>query len=108
MHHALQKKANPLNDPLNELESDDEDDQMEGFEGCEDENPVVKQLEEQASRVAEKKPRTQSKREQEWCAALVEKWGSDYKSMMRDRKLNPMQQTETDIRRRITKYMGEM
>ncbi|KFY26439.1 hypothetical protein V493_04080 [Pseudogymnoascus sp. VKM F-4281 (FW-2241)] len=108
--HAHTKKANPLNDPLNELESGDEDeDAMEGFEGFADEtdekNEVVRQLEEQALRVAEKKPRKQSVREQEWCQRLSEKWGEDYKSMVRDRRLNPMQQNEPDIRRRIGKWL---
>ncbi|OBT68755.1 hypothetical protein VE03_02202 [Pseudogymnoascus sp. 23342-1-I1] len=107
--HAHTKRANPLNDPLNDLESGDEDaDAMEGFEGFgddkEEENDIVKQLEEQALRVAEKKPRKQSVREQEWCQRLSEKWGVDYKSMARDRRLNPMQQNEPDIRRRIEKW----
>lgn len=108
--HAHTKKANPLNDPLNDLESEDEDeDAMEGFEGFDDEkdekNEVVRQLEEQALRVAEKKPRKQSAREQEWCQRLSEKWGEDYKAMARDRRLNPMQQNEPDIRRRIGKWL---
>ena len=111
MIHSHTKKANPLNDPLNELESGDEgegddDDAMGGFEGFEDEkNEVVRQLEEQALRVAEKKPRKQSVREQEWCQRLSEKWGEDYKSMVKDRRLNPMQQNEPDIRRRIGKWL---
>ncbi|OBT85054.1 hypothetical protein VE02_07144 [Pseudogymnoascus sp. 03VT05] len=105
--HSHTKKANPLNDPLNELESgDEEDDAMGGFEGFEDEkNEVVRQLEEQALRVAEKKPRKQSVREQEWCQRLSEKWGGDYKGMVKDRRLNPMQQNEPDIRRRIGKWL---
>ncbi|OBT78586.1 hypothetical protein VF21_02243 [Pseudogymnoascus sp. 05NY08] len=105
--HSHTKKANPLNDPLNELESgDEEDDAMGGFEGFEDEkNEVVRQLEEQALRVAEKKPRKQSVREQEWCQRLSEKWGEDYKGMVKDRRLNPMQQNEPDIKRRIGKWL---
>lgn len=112
MIHSRTKKANPLNDPLNDLESEDEDedeDAMEGFEGFDDaeeeKNDVVKQLEEQALRVAEKKPRKQSVREQEWCERLVEKWGEDYKGMVKDRRLNPMQQNEPDIRRRVGKWL---
>jgi nucleolar protein 16 len=107
--HAHTKKANPLNDPLNELENEEEDadgdNAIGGFEGFEDEkNEVVRQLEEQALRVAEKKPRKQSTREKEWCQRLAEKWGTDYKSMVKDRRLNPMQQNEPDIRRRIEKW----
>ncbi|KFX99385.1 hypothetical protein V490_01822 [Pseudogymnoascus sp. VKM F-3557] len=105
--HANAKKANPLNDPLNDLEDDEEneDDAMGGFEGFEDDkNEVVRQLEEQALRVAEKKPRKQSAREKEWCERLANKWGTDYKSMVKDRRLNPMQQNEPDIKRRIEKW----
>jgi len=111
--HSKTSRPNPLNDPLNALsddgeQDDDGDDNMGGFEGFADEkNEIVKQLEEQASRVAEKKPRKQSQREKEWCQRLVERWGGDYKSMVRDRKLNPMQQTEPDIRRRVEKWRAE-
>lgn len=99
-------KPNPLGDPLNELEEEEDDNAMEGVEDNETEevNPVVRQLQEQASRVAEKKPRKQSAREKEWCQRLAEKWGTDYKGMMRDRKLNPMQQTEADIKKRVEKW----
>lgn len=112
--HSLQKAPNPLNDPLNELDSDEERDdgdvdmeEFNGFEGEEEQNAIVKQLEEQASRVAEKKPRKQSAREKEWCASLVAKYGDNYMAMVRDRKLNPMQQTMPDIKRRIAKYLAE-
>lgn len=111
IHATTTKRANPLNDPLNELEDGegeedgDGDDAMGGFAGFEDEKgEVVRQLQEQASRVAEKKPRKQSAREKEWCQRLVERWGSDYKAMVRDRRLNPMQQNEPDIRRRVEKW----
>ncbi|ESZ96119.1 putative Nucleolar protein 16 [Sclerotinia borealis F-4128] len=98
------KKENPLNDPLN---SDDED--GEGFEGFGNEgsasgNDIVKMLEEQASRAGEKRERKQSEREKEWIENLVKKWGENYGSMVRDRRLNPMQQTEADIRRRVQKW----
>jgi nucleolar protein 16 len=82
-------------------------DDAEGRKASEGASGIVRQLEEQASRVAEKKPRKQSAREKEWCAALVEKWGEDYKSMFRDRRLNPMQQTEADLKRRIQKWRSE-
>jgi len=106
--HAKSARANPLNDPLNALSDDEQDEAMGGFEGCgAARNGVVMQLEEQASRVAEKKPRMQSAREKEWCQRLVERWGADYKGMARDRKLNPMQQTEADVRRRVEKWRAE-
>ena len=48
-----------------------------------------------------KKPRKQSQREQEWIEQLVDKYGQDIRSMSRDQKLNPNQQTEADIRKRV-------
>lgn len=104
--HATTKRANPLDDPLNALEDEEEDgdDAMGGFAGFDEKNEVVRLLEEQASRVAEKKPRKQSAREKEWCQRLAEKWGTDYKAMARDRRLNPMQQNEPDVRRRVEKW----
>jgi nucleolar protein 16 len=34
----------------------------------------------------------------------VSRYGDDYGKMARDRKLNPMQQTETDIKKRVKKW----
>ncbi|PQE05280.1 Nucleolar 16 protein [Rutstroemia sp. NJR-2017a BVV2] len=102
-----EKKANPLNDPLNSDSEDEEGGDFEGFgdeEGSASKNEIVKMLEEQASRKGEKKERKQSEREKEWIESLVEKWGENYSAMVRDRKLNPMQQTEPDIRRRVEKW----
>jgi nucleolar protein 16 len=105
----IEKKDNPLNDPLNEIEDDGEA-EWNGFamvperrEG-ESENPVIRQLEEAARNGAKKAPRGQSQREQEWIEKLVAKYGEDYGKMARDRKLNPMQQTENDIRKRVVKW----
>lgn len=67
-------------------------------------NEIVALLEEQARSGKEKKDRTQSDREKEWIQGLVEKHGDDYGKMMRDRKLNPMQQTAADIKRRVDKW----
>lgn len=99
---------NPLNDPLNEIEEIDGE-EWNGFamvpekrEG-EETNPVIQQLEEAARNGARKAPRSQSEREREWLETLVSKYGEDYGRMARDRKLNPMQQTEADIRKRIKK-----
>lgn len=111
--HAA-SKPNPLNDLLN---SDSEDEEMgddgEEFDGFDNppadgngktQNNIVKQLEEMASRPQEKKVRKQSERETEWIERLVAAHGEDYKRMVRDMKLNPMQQTEADIRRRVGKW----
>lgn len=65
---------------------------------------VVRELEKQASIEVKKKPRQQSKREEEWIANLVAMYGEDYARMVRDRKLNPMQQSEGDLRRRIRRW----
>ncbi|KAF1936153.1 60S ribosomal subunit biogenesis protein-like protein Nop16 [Clathrospora elynae] len=109
---TFETKDNPLNDPLNELEDSDDEEGKEwnGFamvperrEG-ESENPVIRQLEEAARNGAKKAPRGQSQREQEWVERLVGVYGDDCGRMARDRKLNPMQQTEADIRARVAKW----
>jgi nucleolar protein 16 len=104
-----EKPANPLNDPLNELD-DDETEEWNGFamvpEQREHEkvNPVIQELEEAAKNGARKAPRTQSQLEQEWLERLVAKHGEDYGRMAMDRKLNPMQQTAADIKKRVKKW----
>ncbi|KAH0551008.1 hypothetical protein GP486_007631 [Trichoglossum hirsutum] len=65
---------------------------------------VVRQLEEQAKRGVPKAPRMQSAREEEWVERLVAKYGDDYRKMFWDRKLNPMQQSEGDIRKRVLRW----
>ena len=107
------KRANPLNDPLvdldtdSEAESDDGEDAEEwgGFEG--EQNEIVRQLEHEANRPVVKKPRTVSAREAEWLQSLVGRHGDDTAAMARDHKLNPMQQTGADLARRIRKWKGE-
>jgi nucleolar protein 16 len=98
-----EENDNPLNDPLNDIMD---------FETKEStskpSNDVIAQLEAQAAKeeelLAKKRPRQQSQREEEWISKLIEKHGDDIKSMVRDRKLNPMQQTEGDIARRLKKW----
>ena len=97
-----------MNDPLNS-ESEDEDMEGEEFEGFGDDAPsekneIIRLLEEQAASGAEKKDRLQSEREREWIERLVGKYGDDVGKMSRDRRLNPMQQTEADLKRRIGKW----
>lgn len=95
------KRSNPLNDPLNELSDNEE--ALHSVSGSE----IVRQLERQADSegqgVKAKKPRHQSSREEEWVLRLVEKHGDDFAAMARDRKLNPMQQSVGDLRRRVNK-----
>ncbi|KAJ4993307.1 ribosome biogenesis protein Nop16 [Stagonosporopsis vannaccii] len=105
-----EEKYNPLNDPLNELEESDDEVEWNGFamvpERRENEaqNPVISELEEAARNGARKAPRKQSDREAEWLERLANKYGEDYGRMARDRKLNPMQQTEADIKKRMKKW----
>ncbi|KAF2262819.1 hypothetical protein CC78DRAFT_618158 [Lojkania enalia] len=107
LNEPSQKRHNPLNDPLNELE-DSEPEEWDGFamvpEEEQSENPVIRQLEEAARNGGRKAPRKQSQREEEWVERLVGKYGDDYARMSRDRKLNPMQQSEGDIKRRVKKW----
>ncbi|KAK7541280.1 nucleolar protein 16 [Phyllosticta citribraziliensis] len=115
-------RANPLNDPLNDLDPDDEEEwhgiseqhslpqktkrdgnsaaASSGHNG----NTVIAQLEAVAASGERKAPRKQSEREQEWVARLVAKYGDDYARMSRDAKLNPMQQSEGDIKRRVARW----
>ena len=64
---------------------------------------VVKALIERASRGV-KVERNQSEREKEWVERLVERYGEDYRKMSWDKKLNPYQQSEGDIRKRVMKW----
>ncbi|KAL8650398.1 MAG: hypothetical protein Q9210_003852 [Variospora velana] len=68
----------------------------------EDGNGVVPELVMQAAMGGGKKrPRKQSKMEEEWVEQLVARYGEDVGQMARDRKMNPMQQSEGDIGRRV-------
>lgn len=103
-----QKKPNPLGDPLNDLEDSDPE-EWEGFDNIPTaktgtETETVAKLEDLASKGERKAPRRQSTREKEWIERLVEKYGDDYGKMFRDVKLNPMQQSEGDIKRRVLRW----
>lgn len=77
----------------------------------EKQNGVIAQLEAQAAyeeeMLSKKRPRHQSTREEEWISSLVEKHGDNIRAMVRDKKLNPMQQTEGDIGRRLKKWKAK-
>jgi len=93
--------TNPLNDPLNDISDEQNDEDVEEVSVPKRVPPgIIQQLEEQASLEVKKRLRQQSGREQEWIAGLVKKYGDDYGRMARDRKLNPYQQGEGDLRRR--------
>lgn len=66
---------------------------------------IVLQLERAAAQGGKKsRPRVQSQGEREWIERLVVKWGDDYRAMNRDRRLNPQQQSEGDLRKRVRKW----
>lgn len=106
------RRENPLNDPLNDLEEDDDDDNHNnnnntgggGGSRRQKGTRVVDLLEQQANLPTEKHVRHQSAREREWLDRLVAKHGDDTAAMARDPRLNPMQQTAADIRRRLKAY----
>lgn len=97
-----QAVPNPLHDPLNDLEEHETATSKLSVNG------IIADLEREAAeeevRLAKKRPRQQSQREEEWITRLVEKHGQDTRAMARDKKLNPMQQAEGDISRRVRKW----
>ncbi|KAM0452237.1 hypothetical protein ACHAPV_008736 [Trichoderma viride] len=108
---VISRKANPLNDPLNEVDTDseaeDEYANAEEWGGINDDGvgttDVVKSLIEEAKNPVAPKIRYQSEGEREWLEKLVAKHGDDTRAMARDPKLNPMQQTASDIAKRLKK-----
>lgn len=105
---TISGKPNPLNDPLNDIEDSDEEEEWNGFSHAASSIPastsVVRQLEEVATSGLRKAPRKQSTREEEWLERLWHEHKDNYAAMFRDRKLNPMQQSEGDIRKRMKKW----
>lgn len=113
-------RDNPLNDPLNDFEADS-DDGEEGWGGVEEteeekkdggagerETRVVDLLEVEANRPTEKYKRHQSEREREWIERLVAKHGENTAAMARDHRLNPMQQTEANLKKKIAIYQENL
>ena len=96
VQHAKSERENPLHDPLNEL-SESEDEKVVESSG----RGIIPELEEQAKYSRPKRPRMQSQREREWIERLVERWDDDWGGMVRDRRLNPQQQSEGDLKRRV-------
>jgi nucleolar protein 16 len=112
---------NPLNDPLNELDSSDdeqdaklpgwatrgnqhgniEDGEFEGFGNDDGKTDVVRQLEARASMPAKKYKRKQTENEVAFIEELVKKYGDNVGKMARDIKINYMQRSEGDLKKRI-------
>lgn len=100
-------RNNPLSDPINDIEHKKVNaqrnvSQSEFIRGLE-----MRALQEEEEASKKRRPRQQSKREEEWIERLVARHGENVKAMVRDRKLNPMQQTEGDIQRRIHKWQAK-
>ncbi|CAK4034181.1 Nucleolar 16 [Lecanosticta acicola] len=109
-------KPNPLNDPLNEIDSDSEDEALNlrnqhgnveraaAQAGAEAKTETVRKLEAHASKSAAKYKRKQPEGERLFVEELVRKYGDDTGKMARDMKINYMQRSEGDIKRRIKKW----
>ncbi|KAL0943964.1 Nucleolar protein 16 [Colletotrichum truncatum] len=115
IHYTKSTRANPLNDPLNDLEDDDDGEEggekdKEEWGGIDDNSrpEVIRLLEREAARPEVKKTRHMSQQEREWLQKLIAKHGDDAEAMARDRKLNPMQQTAGDIARRVRRFTGKV
>ncbi|SMQ46944.1 unnamed protein product [Zymoseptoria tritici ST99CH_3D7] len=120
------KRSNPLNDPLNELDSSEEEEDDEDEDGEDDilnlnnqhgstdlasssrraanKTETVRQLEEAANRPVTKYKRRQPEGEVAFVEELVKKYGDDYEKMARDHKINYMQRSEGDLKKRIKKW----
>lgn len=113
-------KPNPLNDPLNDLDSSDdeqrgwarkggqhgniEEGEFEGFGDDDGKTDVVRELEARASMPAKKYKRKQTENEVAFIEELVRKHGEDTGKMARDMKINYMQRSEGDLKKRIKKW----
>lgn len=111
-------KANPLNDPLNEIDSDEEEEDEIFNPGNQHGNTdpaahsksdarkteTVRRLEEEARKPAAKYRRKQPEGEVAFVEELVRKYGDDYGKMARDMKINYMQRSAGDLKRRIKKW----
>jgi nucleolar protein 16 len=101
---ARRRRLNPLNDLLEDLSDEEEFTAKRKRPG-----DVVLKLQGQADQEAavlatKRRPRPQSKREEEWISILGEKYGDNTRAMARDVKLNPLQQSEGDLARRLKKW----
>lgn len=68
---------------------------------------VIKELEQRASE-ARHTPREASAGELAWLKLIKNKYGDDYARAARDKKVNPMQQTPADIKKRMQKARAQM
>ena len=105
-------KPNPLNDPLNDIDSESDEDMAydqhghstNGIRAKPAGTEVVAQLQDEAAKPEKKYKRKQPEGEKAFVRELVEKYGDDYAAMARDMKINYMQRSEGDLKRRIKKW----
>ena len=108
-------KANPLNDPLAELDSESEDEGADAFNqhasntlrvqrDSGEKSEVVMALQKEASRPGVKHKFRQSEGEQAFVEELVEKYGEDFEAMARDMKINYMQRSIGDLKKRVKRW----
>lgn len=101
---------NPLNDPLCVFDDSDDGGKIRYFgvgkRKGESRGGIVHELEAaaRAEGGGKKKPRMPSRREVEWIERLVRRWGDDFDAMVRDRRLNPGQQSAGDLRKRVKRW----
>lgn len=112
----LEQRPNPLNDPLRALDSDSDDEMGDSYDqhgnprfsteqvATEPKTEVVERLEDEASRPAPKYRRKLTEGERAFIEELVRKHGDDYAAMSRDMKINYMQRSEGDLRKRVKKW----
>jgi len=105
------RKRNPLNDPMNDLsDSDPEEEEGRPAKISKQDTQargIVAELEESSRYEKAQRPRKMSQRDREWLGRLVGRYGEDFGAMARDRRMNPMQQTEGDLKRRVVVWMKE-
>ena len=113
-----QEAWNPLGDPLNGLDSasESEGEAVMFDQHGHTENPlgeveaktaVVRQLESEAQKPERKYRRKQSEGEKQFVEQLVRKHGEDFGRMARDMKINYMQRSEGDLRKRVKRWQSE-
>ncbi|KAF2765421.1 hypothetical protein EJ03DRAFT_208652 [Teratosphaeria nubilosa] len=105
------KKANPLNDPLADLDSEDSDEEIDqhpdtfaASRSGSGKTDVVRKLELEANQPVKKYKFKQTEGERAFVEELVRKYGDDYAAMARDIKVNYMQRSEGDLKRRVKKW----
>lgn len=99
----IRKVRRPLNDPLDSSTTIESKPQPTSV------GTIISELEAETTRQESavsrrKRPQRQSEREQTWLARLMVRHGDNISAMFMDRQLNPMQNTERDIKKRLAVF----